>query len=88
MAEYHVGCGAFGIYAGTLEPKNKSLWRNKSDVTEEAIEAVRDHMMMELLGGFDCSKASSSGWEWTLKDGRVVEIRVTIKDGKEENDVE
>ena len=23
MAEYHVGCGAFGIYAGTLEPKNK-----------------------------------------------------------------
>lgn len=51
MAEYHVGCGAFGIYAGTLEPKNKSLWRNKSDVTEEAIEAVRDHMVMELLGG-------------------------------------
>ena len=50
MAEYHVRCGAFGIYAGTLEPKNKSLWRNKSDVTEEAIEAVRDHMVMELLG--------------------------------------
>ena len=47
MAEYHVGCGAFGIYAGTLEPKNKSMWRNKSDVTEEAIEAVRDHMVME-----------------------------------------
>lgn len=79
MAEYHVGCGVFGIYAGTLEPKNKSLWRNKSDVTEEAIEAVRDHMVMELLGGFDCSKASSSGWEWTLKDGRTVELRVTIK---------
>ena len=29
MAEYHVGCGAFGIYAGTLEPRNKSLWKNK-----------------------------------------------------------
>jgi hypothetical protein len=38
MSEYHVGCGAFGIYAGTLEPKNKSLWHNKSDVTEEAIK--------------------------------------------------
>ena len=37
MAEYHVGCGAFGIYAGTLEPKNKNLWRNKTDVTDEAI---------------------------------------------------
>lgn len=80
MTEYHGECGAFGIYAGTLEPRNKSLWRNKSDVTEEAIEAVRDHMVMELLGGFDCSKASSSGWEWKLKDGRTVELRVTIKD--------
>lgn len=87
MAEYHVGCGAFGIYAGTLEPKNKSLWRNKSDVTEEAIGAVRDHMVMELLGGFSCSKATSSGWEWKLKDGRIVELRVTIK-GDEANDSE
>lgn len=83
MAEYHVGCGAFGIYAGTLEPKNKSMWRNKSDVTEEAIEAVRDHMVMELLGGFSCSKASSSGWVWALKDGRVVELRVMIKEDEE-----
>lgn len=29
MAEYHVGCGAFAIYAGTLNSKNKSLWQNK-----------------------------------------------------------
>lgn len=35
MAEYHVGCGAFGIYGG---------------------------------------------YEWDLKDGRVVELRVTIKE--------
>ena len=83
IAEYHVGCGAFGIYAGTLEPKNKSMWRNKSDVTEEAIEAVRNYMVMELLGGFDCSKASSSGWAWKLKDGRIVELRVTIKEDEE-----
>ena len=80
MAEYHVGCGAFGIYAGTLEPKNKTMWRNKSNVTEEAIESVRDYMVMELLGGFDCQKTSSSGWSWTLKDGRNVELRVTIKE--------
>lgn len=32
MAEYHVGCGAFGIYAGTLNSKNKNLWQNKSEV--------------------------------------------------------
>ncbi len=82
MAEYHVGCGICGIYAGTLEPKNKNLWRNKSDVTEEAIAAVRDHMVWELLGGFECQKASSSGWEWKLKDGRTVALRVTIKEGE------
>lgn len=48
MAEYHVGCGAFGIYAGTLNPKNKEMWRNKSDVTHEALCAVAQHL---LFGG-------------------------------------
>lgn len=81
IAEYHVGCGAFGIYAGTLEPKNKNMWRNKSEVTDEVLCAARDYMVQELLGGLDCTKAQSSGYEWTLKDGRVVELRVTIKDG-------
>ena len=79
MAEYHVGCGAFAIYAGTLNAKNKNLWQNKTECTDEAINAVRDYMVQKLLGGFDCNKAISSGYEWTLKDGRVVELRVTIK---------
>ena len=39
MAEYHVGCGLAGIYAGTLNPKGET-WRNKSDVTHEALCAV------------------------------------------------
>lgn len=82
MAEYHVGCGAFGIYAGTLNAKNKSLWQNKSECTDEALMAVRDYMVQELLGGTNCSKAVSSGYEWTLKDGRVVELRVAIKDAQ------
>lgn len=81
MAEYHAGCGAFAIYAGTLNSKNKSLWRNKTECTDEALCAVRDYMVQELLGGIECRKAVSSGYEWTLKDGRVVELRVTIKDG-------
>lgn len=79
MAEYHVGCGAFAIYAGTLNAKNKNLWQNKTECTDEAINSVRDYMVQELLGGFDCKKAVSSGYEWTLKDGRVVELRITIK---------
>ena len=79
MAEYHVGCGAFAIYAGTLNAKNKNLWQNKTECTDEAINAVRDYMVQELLGGFDCNKAKTSGYKWTLKDGRVVELRITIK---------
>lgn len=39
MAEYHVGNGLAGIYAGTLT-KDKTRWVNKSDVTDEAIAAV------------------------------------------------
>lgn len=36
MAEYHIGLGAFAIYAGRLN-KDKTMWLDKSDVTEEAI---------------------------------------------------
>lgn len=83
MAEYHVGCGAFAIYAGTLN-KNKNLWQNKSEVTDEAIEAVRDYIVETELGGFDSEK-KSGGYAWTLKDGRTVELYVTIKE-KDEKD--
>jgi hypothetical protein len=49
MAEYHVGCGAFGIYAGTLD-KDKRLFRNKSDVTDEAIRAVAQYLLENKQG--------------------------------------
>ena len=49
MAEYHVGCGAFGIYAGTLN-KDKRLFRNKSDVTDEAIRAVAQYLLENKQG--------------------------------------
>lgn len=80
MAEYHVGCGAFGIYAGTLN-KEKTMWRNKTEVTDEAINAVRDYMVMELLGGTDCKKATKSGYEWDLADGRKVVLSIGVKEG-------
>lgn len=47
MAEYHVGCGAFAIYAGTLNSKNKNLWQNKSEVTHEATSAVAQYLLQE-----------------------------------------
>lgn len=81
MAEYHVGCGAFAIYAGTLNSKNKLLWQNKTECTDEAIEAVKDYIIQDCLGGLACKKATSGGYKWKLKDGRTVELRVTIKGG-------
>jgi hypothetical protein len=44
MANYHVGCGIAGIYAGTLNKKG-NLWTNKSDVTDEAISAVAQFLL-------------------------------------------
>lgn len=79
MAEYHVGAGCFGIYAGTLNKKG-NLWQNKTECTDEALCAVRDYMVQELLGGIGCAKATTGGYEWALKDGRKVELRVTIKE--------
>lgn len=80
MAKYHVGCGKFGIYAGILNPKNKDLWKDKSDVTDETLCAVRDYMILDLIGGLECMEAKSDGYEWTLNDGRIVELRITIKE--------
>lgn len=45
MAEYHVGCGFFGIYAGTL--KKPDEWKDKTDVTNEAIDAVLQYLYQE-----------------------------------------
>lgn len=44
MAEYHVGCGAFGIYAGTLNKKG-DMWLHKSEVTHEAMDAVAGYLV-------------------------------------------
>lgn len=53
MSEYHVGCGAFGIYAGILN-KNKTMWKNKSDVTNEALDAVAQYLLQEnMVMNFD-----------------------------------
>lgn len=45
MAEYHVGCGMFSIYAGTLK-KNGIEWLHKSDVKDEALSAVAQYLLI------------------------------------------
>ena len=46
MAEYHVGCGIAGIYAGTLK-SNGDEWRNKSDVTHEVLCAAAQYLLFQ-----------------------------------------
>lgn len=76
MAEYHVGCGAFGIYAGTLK-KNGREWLNKTDCTDEALEAVRDYLVQEA----EMKNKNTWGYEWGRKDGKFVELIVKIREG-------
>lgn len=49
MAEYHVGCGMAGIYAGTI--KKPGEWKNKSEVTAEALRSVAEYMLGQLKEG-------------------------------------
>lgn len=81
MAEYHIGCGITAIFAGTLN-KNKTMWLTKSPCTDEAIEAVRDYIVQNELGGLD-SKKQSAGYAWKLKDGRTLELVVRVCDNPE-----
>lgn len=80
MSKYCVGCGLAGIYAGVLNPKNQSEWNDKSECTEQAIAAVRDYMVDDCLGGLRCTKRTSGGYLWNLKDGRKLRLMVEIED--------
>ncbi len=76
MAEYHIGCGITAIFAGTLN-KNKTMWKSKSPCTDEAIEAVRDYIVQNELGGLNSEK-QAAGYMWKLKDGRTLELMVRV----------
>ena len=73
MADYHVGCGLAGIYAGTVK-KNGKEWQNKSLVTDEAINAVRDYLLLQLKPDDKCT-----GFEWKTKDGRIIKLMLSVK---------
>lgn len=74
MAEYHVGCGIAGIYAGTLK-KSGDEWLNKSDVTNEAINTVAQHMYFKVPEG---EKAFAYGFK--MRDGNYVRLKVEVYD--------
>lgn len=76
MADYHVGTGEISgeIYAGTLS-KDKTKWQNRTLVTDEAVCAVRDHLLNKLAA----ENLKQYGYEWTRKDGKKVTLQVSIE---------
>lgn len=77
MAEYHVGCGAFGIYAGTLNPPRKDglqMWRQKSEVTEEAMSAVVQYIKQELM----CKGKAKYSVQYKFTDNITANLIVEI----------
>ncbi len=74
MAEYHVGCGLAGIYAGTLTKSGKE-WKNKSNVTDEAILSVIQHMYFQLEKG-----ETSMAYAVKMNDGKYVRLKIEVSD--------
>lgn len=74
MAEYHVGCGLFGtIYAGKITPPRKDglqMWKNKSDVTDGAIEAVVNHFIIEM----DRDDKNKIQKAWGVRGNRTLKV--------------
>lgn len=74
MANYHVGCGLAGIYAGILKP-NGDEWKAKSCVTTEAIDAVIGHMYWQIPDG-----ENSIAYAARLRDGKWVRLKLEVAD--------
>lgn len=67
--KYHVANGLAGIYAGTLRADGES-WKRKSEVTEEAIAAVRDYMIEHRI----------TSYEWKRKAGGTVRLMIEVEE--------
>ena len=74
MAEYHVGCGIAAIYAGTLN-KRGDMWVHKSNVTDEAVMAVMQHMYFELPEG-----EKKFAYAIKANDGKYLRLMLEVSD--------
>lgn len=77
MAEYHVACGMAGVYAGTLN-KQRTEWRDKSDVTEEARQAVIQYEKIRLESQGSLGETA----KYTFENGDVLTVTYKLKKAK------
>ena len=68
MAEYHVGCGVAGIYAGRLN-KYKDMWVSKSLVTDEVLGCAFDYLYTNKKE----FRAKINGIEYAMRIVKVTE---------------
>ena len=71
MAEYHVGFNRENgsILGGTKTKTGK--WQNSSEVTEEAMAAVRDHLLYKTVVE---NKAVHYGWQYP--NGKTILLKL------------
>lgn len=70
------------IYAGTMSAPRKDglqMWRNKSDVTQEAIEAVMGHFITEMMR--DNKTEIQKAWE--VRGGKTLKVTFELSTDKE-----
>lgn len=62
-----MGCGLAGIYAGTI--KKPGEWKNKSEVTAEALRSVAEYMVGKIKPG---DKAYEITWNHSEIGEKIV----------------
>lgn len=77
MAEYHVKTSKDGIIkAGTLD-KN-GAWNHSSNVTEEVLDAVRDHLIVMSM-----KEGKPIAFTWQYDNGKVHVLKLEEHDAEE-----
>jgi len=73
---YHVQCNPDSgvIHAGTINKKGDK-WVNKSDVTNEVLEAARDHLLFIAQKN---NLQDGAGYLWHRSDGSVLKLTAQI----------
>lgn len=72
MADYHVGCGLAGIYAGTLKKSGKE-WLHKTEVTREALDSVVNYMFLQIP-----KDENTLAYGFQMYDGRYIRLSVEV----------
>ena len=84
MADYRVKVNKEGrILAGTM--KKEDVWNHNSDVTEEALAAARDHLLI-----MSKNEGKDIAYAWQYDNGNTVILKLEVKkidEIKQEEDV-